>query len=107
MKNLESNKLIAEFMGLEIITDGISWFDKKFKSLKKYHESWDCLMSVVEKIETFECNGEKYILESVGNGAKFILEYGTRPFNDCICETKIESVYKAVLEFINWHNENK
>lgn len=53
---LEGNKLIAEFMGLEIITDGISWFDTNYKSLGNYDSSWDLLIPVVEKIESLGSN---------------------------------------------------
>ena len=48
MTTIEGNKLIDEFMGLEIITDGISLFDTNYKALEKYNESWDSLMPVVE-----------------------------------------------------------
>ena len=53
---LDGNKLIAQFLGLTIITDGISLFDTNYKQLVKYNESWNDLMPVVEKIEKLGSN---------------------------------------------------
>lgn len=50
---LKDNILISEFMGLKIINDSISYFDENYKPLKKYHENWNDLMNVVEKIESY------------------------------------------------------
>tara|TARA_R100000655_G_scaffold77867_1_gene117166 strand:+ start:19279 stop:19614 length:336 start_codon:yes stop_codon:yes gene_type:complete len=47
---IEENKMIAHFMGLEIITDGINHFDTKFNRLKDYHKDWNALMPVIYKI---------------------------------------------------------
>ena len=54
MNTQENNKLIADFMGLELTTDGISDLyytkDKRLKQIEKYHTSWDWLMPVLKKI---------------------------------------------------------
>jgi hypothetical protein len=130
------NKLIAKFMGHELKkpTRGVlknvqhylsigfprvyqyenkSSFGSTF-SIKqylypkdlKYHESWDWLMPVIEKIEnTKECNcftihdGINTTIET-WNGYDFIYH------EDGMSKTKIESAYRGVIEFIEWL-ENK
>lgn len=77
-----------------------------------YHKSWDWLMPVVEKIESLGkntlisnisghyCNimtGVSLMESSINNPSKFLGQG----------ESKIEAVYKALVEFINWYNQNK
>jgi len=91
-----NNKLIAEFMGYE---------QYKFRSYTMfvfeednhrteidlhYHSSWDWLMPVVEKIYSLELDIELVLV-----------------VRDNLAEANIEDTYQAVVEFINWHNENK
>ena len=114
----ECNKLIAEFMGLEIITDGISWFDTNYKSLGNYDSSWDWLMPVVEKIENLEfgkwyvhIQGNTVNIED-GNDGIGLWDFhinnedpilSLSPSNKNL--KPIEAVYIAVTEFIRWYNE--
>jgi hypothetical protein len=119
MKTLEEkNGLIAKFMGLKFKDD-----DKYIKELKemrsngiyfeqgymtselKYHESWDWLMPVVEKIESFEGTN--------GNNYKFTIQNETS-FVDCTniisspsVKSKIQSTYETVVMFIKFYNEQK
>ena len=75
MKNLESNKLIAEFMNVQPIQydEHYQWSDGVYFSISgvekdkvlqhiykyvKYVSSWDWIMPVVEKIEKIELKGE-------------------------------------------------
>ena len=121
---IKSNKLIAEFMGgmsheketsfirgyigldefnfqekdyPETPHDGSCW---KFYELK-YHSSWNWLMPVVEKIEKL---GYRVTIQGLNcwidthKGAIF----GTDKKN-----SKRNSVYIAVVEFIKWYNQNK
>ena len=107
----EKNKLIAEFMDMQL-TD-IGWYDSEgvlslgytgdntFDDLL-FHTSWDWLMPVVGKIESLGydviINGEWCNIHSV-------------ELEDDICDIsikgKINAVYIAVVEFIKWFNENK
>lgn len=102
MTTIEQNKLIAEFIGLKIITDGISLFDTNYRPLKQYHKDWNALMEVVERIE----------------GLGYSIEINKQEEHDYQClvvkkdiliqefsNTKIEAVYNACIEFINWYNK--
>ena len=104
MTTTKKDILIAEFMGLKIITDGISWFDTDYKALKKYDTSWDWLMPVVEKIESFD--GFSVRIEGcaayVVNGDSCLLIQNT----NCTL-SKIEAVYDMCIQFIQWYNKNK
>ena len=94
--NNSANALIAEFLhGKDVVHPN------------QYHENWNELMQVVERIEETEIENNILMLESIGNMAKFIFDDGCRFLSDCIGETKIEAVYNACLEFIKWYNENK
>ena len=124
MKTIENNKLIAEFLSVKIHPCETI---EKFKFLPieerglyngyfidelKYHEDWNWLMEVVEKIESLE------IFDRMGrfnintknfdeNYTSFITDKD-EDFIQCEGETKIEAVYSAVVEFIKWYNnQNK
>jgi len=116
---LEGNKLIMKFMELKPTEWGGMYSISHnhctcrestpekaldgFASIAKYHESWDWLMPIVEKIDsrtpydpcvTIEYNwcsikvpDGRFDIEIVGN-------------------SRIEATYKAVVEFIKWYNEN-
>lgn len=129
---LENNKLIAEFMGglynnqarLSLQSDEIwlpyhgvcNYKTNNGKSLK-YHNDWNWLMKVVEKIESLKTpyNGfswgiipfavvinsnSVYIQVDAGKSEDII-------FPDRHCKNKIEMVYNTCVEFIKWYNENK
>ena len=85
----EKNRMIAEFMGHK----GYEIFPID----AKYHTSWDWLMPVVAKIAQASFNhvelGERIIHVESG----FL--YGG--------SMSIHRIYKRVVEFIEWYNENK
>jgi len=112
MKNLENNKLIADFMNVQPIQydEHYQWSDGVYFSISgvekdkvlqhiyeyvKYVSSWDWIMPVVVKCfnileETEQDSGD--------------LEY---KLNDALLETNIERLYKTVIEIINYYNKNK
>ncbi len=109
---LEGNKLIAQFLGLTIITDEISLFDTNYKPLAKYHESWNDLMPVVEKIESTR----DYYVKIYGNQAYVqckvmadttILTSQKYVAGSAYTEenTKLSNTWSAIVEFIKWYNE--
>lgn len=109
------NELIAEFMGYEFINDAPEEFPKGYWYLTadiesdwmveqdmQYHESWDWLMPVVEKISAL--NGVHYIIE--GHCGMVIYSFGKQIVKNS-SDSNIETVYKSVVEFINWHNSQQ
>lgn len=120
MKNkeiIDGNKLIAEFMGWQkSIYENLP--DRMYKdnySIGKpinqfeYNSSWDSLMPVVEKIETINRYNEYYPdmvtiwkncckINDGNNGNELFCNYAT---------TKIEAVYRTVIEFIKWYNQQE
>ena len=105
MNTTENNKLIAEFMVVDLI-DGQEG---------EYHTSWEWLMPVVEKIE-------EIALEDVDGSYKVhrfnvkiesfycVITDGKDEHRELIVADdgdKKSNVYYAVVEFIKWYNENK
>lgn len=108
----ENNKLIAEFMGKEVITEK-DFLAYNYEELKdnmyidttlKYHSSFDWLMEVVEKVENLhEANN---VL--IGTNLTYI-QIHNKATNEQetfkgVGQTKIEAVYNAVVAFIEWYN---
>ena len=126
MKNIiENNKLIAEFLNWEFddlsetfetpflkLVDPHAFGDEQFSCKLQdfeleFHSDWNWLMQVVEKIEslgynidTMKVNITKY------QSSQFCGIYidGKIIYTN-YCETKIEAVYNACLEFIKWYNK--
>ena len=116
----DSNRLIAEFMNLNIVTlddirsnknPMISSADGYTVDSLQYHASWDWIMPVVEKIESIGYCYNRYDADVcidrqggdtiIGNP---IDETTIRPSR---CLTMHEKTYQVVVEFIKWYNKNK
>lgn len=135
MNTIENNLLIALFMGgklrgqsridlahqdIWLPIHGICRHDTveigRGKTLH-YHDRWDWLMPVVEKIEMLPCDkttDQFYLRVEYDNredfkGWYYTLEQFVRTIKspDYRYKTKIEACYIAVIEFINYHNQNK
>ena len=95
---MENNKVIAEFMGLNI-DKGVQ-ADYMQHELK-YHRSWDWLMPVICKIESMGCE----VVHRVGDCIVYKID--EKENYRCIIDiqgiNKLESTYKAVVEFIKNH----
>lgn len=108
MNTEENNKMIAEFMGLELeeTLEGLFVYARKEQSPIKlndirtefyevnelqYHLSWNWLMPVVEKIYKIAVDDE--------NVERYYEVSDNLPH--------IHATYKAVVEFINQYNKNK
>lgn len=97
----QSNKLIAEFMGLNCPPkNGIGYYSVDELD---YNSSWDWLMPVVEKIESLrywvEIRGT-YIGIGIRGHEETIIN---RSFSS-IRTKNIEALYRVIVEFINWYN---
>jgi len=105
---MNSNKLIAEFMGLptEVFNSGnLNYYFKEFNSGTwceehelSYNVSWDWLMPVVEKIESL--GYEFTIVESrckVSNNTDHSVE---ELFHIETIGSKFKTTYDAVVQFI-------
>lgn len=122
MDTEQSNKLIAEFMGVD---SSENWYNGRelqeaglpfaYGSMGngtrdlRFHTSWSWLMPVVEKIEqleiinragrfniTSENFDENYTATVLDEGNNFIQVEG---------EDKRIATYNAVVEFIKWYNK--
>jgi hypothetical protein len=117
------NVLIAEFMGIVfpkldnvIVIDNVVTKEDELQ----YHSSWDWLMPVVDKIESYNASVNINGLYSVfnkkvghqvtirieavemneGGDSAWVLEDEYLHHSD-IKDSKIEAVYQSVIEFIN------
>ena len=122
MKTIENNKIIAEFLSVKIHPcetienfkflpiEERGLYNGYFIDELKYHEDWNWLMVVVEKIESIEYG--IYQVDILQEGCK-ILERCRLLIDNRVGKlesdtTKIESVYLACVEFIKWYNnQNK
>lgn len=126
MENIiKNNKLIAQFMGgklngelsfriaqndIFIPNCGVVRWDTVETGkgpVIKYHESWDWLMPVVEKIESIE----NYSVDITKGYTRIFICLNTedryRHGNQiayCSILNKIEATYIAVIKFIKWYN---
>ena len=79
---------------------GLKEQDFLFAEQLKFHNDWNWLMQVVEKIHSLEdCN---YKIE-----ISHYTHIDTLPQIIYRKGTMIENTYNACVEFIKWHNENK
>jgi hypothetical protein len=104
------NKLIAEFMGysqLQFNYPSTTYWYKQGKeplAILSFDRDWNCLMEVVEKIESLN-----YSLE-INKQEKLDYQCLITQKNNIIIQKfntiKIQAVYQAVVEFINQLNNN-
>lgn len=112
---IAGNKLCAEFMGvgiknnyiIELATDkkiGVGEYDEFL-----YHSSWDWIMPCVEKIEGRIVDLSVTVI--IKNNICSIIRHYKSPYEEGICwmesESKIQSTYQAVVQFIQWYNQPK
>ncbi len=115
-KQIEENKLIAEFMGYDyddkryfigqhlvcnyidldcLETSEEGWNSWMYPKDMRFHASWDWLMLIVQRIE----QNPEYNVEINHNSCTIT------HFKTVYGKTKIEATYNAVIEFIRWHNQ--
>ena len=110
MENIiNNNKLIAEFMGLEICfgdtTEPCVLSTQEIGVWKpmKYHSSWDWLMPVVEKIQQID---ENNFCVTIDENVCHIWSENNVYDIETVSHTTLEAVYNSIVEFINWYNKN-
>lgn len=101
----EGNKLISEFEHGKILPFPLH--------LAEYHTSFDWLMSVVERIESTYDDFHGYFGVYISSNSCTIQGTNLRTtpdnphyayHNEVTLNTKIESTWYAVVQFIKWHN---
>lgn len=111
---VEGNKLIAEFMGYKIwYKDGnkihVEISPERVQPISewsKYHSSWDCLMDVCKKFDTF-FEGENYKrIARAKKRARIYEDYCDR-IDNTVTLYEIIPVFEILVEAIKWHNKNK
>jgi len=95
MRTIESNKLISLFMAdfeqhESDRLDTINQLTNKGAEAPRYDDDWELLMPVVEEIFNTGVSG------GVRSG-----------LNRALLTARKESIYKEVVSFIKWYNENK
>lgn len=110
---MSDNELIAEFMQQSKDPDGT------YHLAPEYDSSWDWLIPVVEKIESIHDDHHGYFgVHISSNGCSIqgtnlhlaidkLSEYGAVYFSDYVLDSKLESTYRAVVEFIKWYKSKK
>tara|TARA_R110001599_G_scaffold45944_2_gene135251 strand:+ start:216 stop:557 length:342 start_codon:yes stop_codon:yes gene_type:complete len=109
----DSNVLIAEFMGEPYYYADEERYYYADDEGMEFHTSWDWLMPVVEKIESFE-DDDKCCKYNVNIQQSWVEILDNENLDEIVfmtsCGTlltKKELVYLAVVEFINWYNKNQ
>ena len=94
----ESNELIAEFMDMEDHQEMSKYVTPN------YHTSWDWLMPIVERIETF---GFEFIISENRVKIKHNTDHSIEElfFHAETIGSKLNTTYKAVVEFIKEFNK--
>lgn len=116
MDTLESNKMIAEYVGYEIrYIHKKPQYEKDEMVVKKPHEhqnyyyaphkDWNQLMEVVEKIENKTYQVDIYEKECLIGWEDETSEYHARVHVEA--DTKIQAVYQAVTEYIKQQKGEK
>ena len=112
MNTQENNKLIAVFNGdIKTINDKVSFNKNCSVDDLQYHKDWNWLMEVVSKIESivWEDLNDTSFNVTIGATSYCVIQDNNGGVIEIIGQgsTKIESVYKACVEFIKWHNKQK
>lgn len=75
----------------------------------KFHNDWNWLMLVVDKIESIEMHDGRTFTVDFYRDSVLIFEYGLTN-NELIYTEgsgRRENLYNACVEFVKWYNENK
>lgn len=100
----DGNTLISDFMGstIKIHQDDVKDIPLAFLKLEdmKFHLAWKWLMPVVVKIE----DDLGYTVTIAGKACKVNVDDDTAFESEA--DTKMEAVWRAVVDSLDWHKEN-
>ena len=122
---LEDNKIIAEFLDWEFddlsetfetpflkLVDPHAFGDEQFSCKLQdfeleFHSDWNWLMRLVEKIENLqdENNCAIYNVKVEQCFVEIIINHTSETIVEVDCNTKIQAVYQACVEFVKWYIE--
>lgn len=100
---MNNNKLIAEFMDVQV---RMNMMGEESYRPDKY---WECLMPVVDKIESFEDDHRccKYNVNIQQCWVEIIDNENSDEIVAVDGYDKKAAIYNAVVEFIKWYNKNQ
>ena len=113
MNTTENNKKLAEFLGWEVkhystpICDIVTPFGQLTETQLKFHNDWNWIMLVAEKIEQTETKDGRTFTIDLHKDNVIINQYGKYNNEIIVTEggTRIENLYKACIEFVEWYNK--
>jgi hypothetical protein len=116
----ENNKIISEFMGYHYVPETTlahDYFMVKGRYIRphgiKFDTDWNWLMEVVEKIETIKIDKLYFNVQIDKDKVSLFYTHINEPtkqtemFFEWGQKNKIANIYKIVVEFVKWYNENK
>lgn len=113
MNTTETNKKLVEFLGAKVTDIGGKQKPIYYPIIGeshtklKFHNDWNWLMLVVDKVESLNCwfemrthtLGVRVIIDTYNNW-----NHEKQPIVNVDMKTKIEAVYNACSVFVDWYN---
>jgi len=97
--NTENNKIIAEFMGIKELVTESQFLSMEHKSHNptiieylRYDTDWNSLIPVIEKCRESQIFGSQRLIDNIDKR---------------LLKLDILATYSNVVDFINWHNQQK
>ena len=120
MKTQDQDKAIALFMGGKTNKTALPGIAERMNNNEiwlpfhgicrydelRYHKSWDWLMPVIEKIKQTE-NVITVTIEITFDAGSVTIINAEEYYKQTYEPVTIKSVYKAVVDFIRWYNQQK
>lgn len=110
---MQNNGLLADFMKVVFDDDADQYYDSVVGVMighrLRYNDDWNWLMEVVEKIESIIFDEDNSYNVTIGSTNYCVIQDSNGEVYDSTHDggqTKLETVYNAVIAFIKWYNEN-
>src|SRR5690606_17765769 len=107
MNTTENNKLLADFLN-ELTYNSDGQIKEDLKKLD-FHYNWNSLMRVAQRIEQTETKDGRTFTIDMHKDNVIINQYGKYNNEIIVTEggTRIENLYKACIEFVEWYNKEQ